>query len=169
LSIPSTNVDSEEVLFRQVSLYVIYLFYVESTVNSLKGLLLEDSYMYDDIAPVFKRNIGPSWSSSYDSLIHDYLNNQCLSPLTLWVRIPFRRGVLDTILCDTVCQWLAAVGVFFRVLRFHPLVYKHHDHKRKIYIQVLLNINDIIIFIIVDIGFNWNKIMEMNKYIQIRR
>jgi hypothetical protein len=29
-----------------------------------------------------------------------YLCNQCLSPLTLWVQIPPRRGVLDTILCD---------------------------------------------------------------------
>ena len=37
-----------------------------------------------------------------------YLCNQCLSPLTLWVRILFRRGVLDTTLCDKVCQWLAA-------------------------------------------------------------
>ena len=26
---------------------------------------------------------------------------------TLWVWIPLRRGVLDTTLCDTVCQWLA--------------------------------------------------------------
>jgi len=25
----------------------------------------------------------------------------------LWVRIPFRRGVLDTTLCDKVCPWLA--------------------------------------------------------------
>ena len=25
----------------------------------------------------------------------------------LWVRIPLRRDVLDTILCDKVCQWLA--------------------------------------------------------------
>jgi hypothetical protein len=40
----------------------IYLFFVESVVNSLKGLLLDDSYMYDDIVPVFKRNIGPTWS-----------------------------------------------------------------------------------------------------------
>ena len=31
-----------------------------------------------------------------------------LSPLTLWVRIPLKRGVLDTTLCDKVCQWLAA-------------------------------------------------------------
>jgi hypothetical protein len=32
----------------------------------------------------------------------------CLSPLTLWVRIPFRRGVLDTTLCEKVCQWLVS-------------------------------------------------------------
>ena len=31
----------------------------------------------------------------------------CLSPLKLWVRIPLRRGVLDTTWCDQVCQWLA--------------------------------------------------------------
>jgi hypothetical protein len=36
-----------------------------------------------------------------------YQCNQCLSPLTLWARIPLRRGVLETTLCDTVCQWLA--------------------------------------------------------------
>jgi hypothetical protein len=35
-----------------------------------------------------------------------YVYNQCLSALA-WVRIPFRRGVLDTTLCDIVCQWLA--------------------------------------------------------------
>ena len=38
----------------------------------------------------------------------DYPCNQCLSPLTLWVRIQFRRGVIDTTLCDQVCQWPAA-------------------------------------------------------------
>jgi hypothetical protein len=32
--------------------------------------------------------------------IYNYLYSQCLSPLTLWVWIPFRRGVLDTTLCD---------------------------------------------------------------------
>ena len=30
--------------------------------------------------------------------------NQYLSPLTLWVWIPLRRGVLDPTLCDKVCQ-----------------------------------------------------------------
>ena len=55
---------------------------------------------------------GSSWSWSYGSWIYNYLCNQCLSPLTLWVRILLRQGVLDTTLCDKVCQWLAA-GLWF--------------------------------------------------------
>ena len=47
------------------------------------------------------------------SLIYPYcyLHNNYITkfglPLTLWVRNPLRRGVLDTISCDKVCQWLA--------------------------------------------------------------
>jgi hypothetical protein len=48
---------------------------------------------------------------SYGSWIHNYLCSQCLSPQKLWVRIPHGRGVLDTTLCDEVCQWLAT-GLF---------------------------------------------------------
>ena len=36
-------------------------------------------------------NMGPSWSWSYGSWIYCYLINQCLSPLTLWVRTPFMQ------------------------------------------------------------------------------
>jgi hypothetical protein len=36
----------------------------------------------------------PSWSWSYGS----YLGNQCLSPLTIWVRILLNRGVLDPVM-----------------------------------------------------------------------
>jgi hypothetical protein len=43
----------------------------------------------------------------HDHMVVGFICNQCLSPLTLWVRIPLRRGVLDTTLCDKVCQWLA--------------------------------------------------------------
>ena len=46
------------------------------------------------------------------SWIYNYLCNQCLSPLTLWVRTLLRRGVLNTTLCDKVCQWLAAGQCF---------------------------------------------------------
>ena len=60
-------------------------------------------------------------------VIYNYLYNQCISPLMLWsripmvrltycmkntqsplwVRMPLRRGELDTVLCDKVSQWLA--------------------------------------------------------------
>ena len=32
----------------------------------------------------------PSWSWSYGSWIYNFLCNQCISPLTLWVRIPLK-------------------------------------------------------------------------------
>ena len=49
-----------------------------------------------------------SWLWSYGSWIYNYLCNQYLSQPTLRVWIPLRRGVLDTTLCDQVCQGLAA-------------------------------------------------------------
>ena len=49
--------------------------------------------------------LGPSWSWSYGSWIYNYLCNQCLSPLMLWVRISIRARC--TTLCDKVCQCLA--------------------------------------------------------------
>ena len=51
---------------------------------------------------------GPSWSWFNGSWIYNYLCNQCLSPLTLWVQILLRRGVLYTTLYEKNCQWLAA-------------------------------------------------------------
>ena len=56
----------------------------------------------------------PSWSWSYCSWIYNYPWNHCLSPLKLWVRIPPWRCVLDTTLCDKVCQWLATGRWFSR-------------------------------------------------------
>jgi hypothetical protein len=50
---------------------------------------------------------GPSWSWSYGSWIYNYLCNQCISPLKMWVKIPLRKSVLDTTLCDKICQWFA--------------------------------------------------------------
>ena len=37
----------------------------------------------------------------------NYTSYHCLSPPLLWVRIPPRPGLLDTQLCDQVCQWLS--------------------------------------------------------------
>jgi hypothetical protein len=55
---------------------------------------------------------GSSWSWLHGCWIYNYLCNKRLSPLKLWVRTPFRRGVLDTTLCDKVCQ-LIATGPWF--------------------------------------------------------
>ena len=55
----------------------------------------------------------PSWLWSYSSWIYNYLCNQCLLPLKLWVRIASLRGVLDTTLCNKVFQWIVwQVGGF---------------------------------------------------------
>jgi hypothetical protein len=61
---------------------------------------------------------------SYGSWIYNYLCNQCLSPLTLWVRIRLRTGILNT-LCDKVCQWLAA-GLWFSAVSSTNKT-DHHD------------------------------------------
>jgi hypothetical protein len=45
-------------------------------------------------------NMGASWPWSYGSWIYNYLCNQCLSPLMLWIRISIRARC--TTLCDKV-------------------------------------------------------------------
>ena len=55
---------------------------------------------------------GPSWSWWYGSWIFNSLYKQCLSPLTWWVRITLRWGVLNTTLCGKVCQWLNSSVIF---------------------------------------------------------
>jgi len=46
------------------------------------------------------KNKEPSWPWSYGSWIYNYLCNQCLSPLMLWVRISISARC--TPLCDKV-------------------------------------------------------------------
>jgi hypothetical protein len=52
--------------------------------------------------PLFQNNLGQLWSWSYSSWRYNYLGNQYLSPLMLWVQILLRRGALGTSLCDQV-------------------------------------------------------------------
>jgi hypothetical protein len=58
-----------------------------------------------------------SWPWSYDSWSYDYLCNQCLSPLMLWVRISIRARC--TTLCDKVCRWFSpgSILVLFNILK----------------------------------------------------
>jgi hypothetical protein len=57
---------------------------------------------------------GPSWPWSYGGWIYNYLCNQCLSTLMLWVRLPLRAKC--TTLCDKVyvtCGWLVGFMAFY--------------------------------------------------------
>ena len=77
-------------------------------------LVIAILYSTGIVLSIIKYNVGlyslilKVWSWSYGRWIYNHLCNQCLSLLTLWVRIPLGRGVLDTPLCDKVCQWLTA-------------------------------------------------------------
>ena len=71
------------------------------------GLSMMNAYRRVRSCSIFIIEKGRSCSWSYASWIYNYLCNQCLSPPLLWVLTPLRRGVLDTTLCDEVCQWLA--------------------------------------------------------------
>ena len=78
----------------------------------------------------------PSWS--YGSWIYIYLCNQCLSPLKLLVWILLRRGVLDTTLCDKVCQWIAT-GQWFSLGTPVSSTNKTDCHETEILLKVILN------------------------------
>ena len=71
-------------------------------------------------SPSVTQGKGSSWSWSYGSLIYSYICNQCLLPLTLWVRTSLRQGVLDTTLCDKFVSDLWQVGGFLWILWFPP-------------------------------------------------
>jgi hypothetical protein len=77
----------------KLSLNVVYLF------SSLYCLFFD--------LRILITNYGVSWSWWYDILMFNYLCNQCLSPLIMWVRTRWWRGVLDATLCDKVCKGLA--------------------------------------------------------------
>ena len=76
---------------------------------------IKEKSVLNDLIPVLPMYTeGLVWSWSYGSWIYNYLCNQYLLPLKLWVRTPLNswRGVLETPLCDKVCHWLAT-GLWF--------------------------------------------------------
>jgi hypothetical protein len=74
-----------------------FTFVQKSHFPSLLKVLISVNYYY--------HMLGPSWPWSYGRWIYNYLCNQCLSSLMLWVRISIRARC--TTLCDKICQWLA--------------------------------------------------------------
>ena len=78
-----------------------------------------------------------SWS--YGSWIYNYLCNQCLSPLTLWVRTPLRRDILNTTLCNQVCQWFATGRWFSPGTLVSPTNKSEHLEISQILLKVALS------------------------------
>jgi len=99
--------------------FAIYIFLLICTYG-------DTSFLIKISSSIIKKRTLLSWP--YGSWIYNYLCNQCLSPLTLWVRIPLRRGVLDTTLCDKVCQWLTT-GQWFSEYNWNIVESgaKHHN------------------------------------------
>jgi hypothetical protein len=93
-----------------------------SPPNRTNMLLINKSLSYDITAILLKKigmlifcdNVyysdlmyhqGLTWPLLYSSWIYNYLCNQCLSPLMLWVQISLKARCTT---CDKICQWLAA-------------------------------------------------------------
>jgi hypothetical protein len=79
---------------------------------------------------------GLLWSWSYGSWIYNYLCNQCLYHWNCEFEPCSWRSVLDTMLCDKVCQWLATGRWFTPVSSTNKS--DHHD-TAEILLKVALN------------------------------
>jgi hypothetical protein len=77
--------------------------------------------------------VAPSWAWSYGSWIYNYICNQCLSSLMLWVRISIRPR------CTTLYDF-RQVGGFLRVFRFPPPIKPTTIDIAEILLKVAFNI-----------------------------
>ena len=73
---------------------------------------------------------------SFGRWIHKYLCNHCLSPLSCEFESHSAWGVLDTTLCDKVCQWLAA-DLWFSLVSSTNKAERHY--KTEILLNVTFN------------------------------
>ena len=69
----------------------------------------------------------------------NYLCNQWLSPLKLWVRIQRRRGELNTTFCDKVCQWHAGSRWFSLDIPAFSTTKTDHHRVTEILLKVALS------------------------------
>ena len=80
--------------------------------------------------------------------IYNYLCNQWLSPLILWVRISIRARCKT--LCDKVCQWLATAQWFYPGTQVSSTNNTDHHDITEILLKVALNtIKQIVFFLCV--------------------
>ena len=100
---------------------------------------------------------GLPWSWSYGSWIYNYLCNQCLSPLKLWIRILFMAKCTDTTLSDKVCQWLVTGRWFSPVTLFSSTNKTDGQDITEILYDVTLNTITPIPYFINTTRFLYNK------------
>ena len=89
-----------------------------SCVECYLCLWIVHSYLTLRFSLTFICNYGVSWSWSYGSWIDNYLCNKCISHWSYEFESHSWQGVVNTTLCDQVCQWLPADRWFLQWLRF---------------------------------------------------
>jgi hypothetical protein len=82
------------------------------TINVYYTFVLFHILMFNSVFCNICTGKGQLWSWAFGSWIYNYLCNQWLPPLTLWVWMPLNRSVLDTTLSEKVYHWLAT-GWYF--------------------------------------------------------
>ena len=99
---------------------------------------------------------GPSWS--FGSWIYNYMCDKCLSPLTLWVRIPLMYSIHDYVL-KFVSAWRQVGGI----LRCPPPVKLTATIKLKKLLKVALNTIILTLILNVCIYKIWAKVLSRKK------
>jgi hypothetical protein len=103
--------------------------------NSLKAFTFK-SFDFEDAWGYFRNKVA-LWPWSHGSWIYNYLCNQRLSPLMLWVQISIRSRC--TKLCDQVCLWLATGRWFSRDFPVSSTNETDHHDIAEILLKVALN------------------------------
>jgi hypothetical protein len=80
---------------------------------------------------------GPLWPCLHGNWIYNYLGNQCLSPLMLWVQILIRARCPT--LCNKICQWLATGRSFSPGPPVSSINKTDHHDITEILLKVALN------------------------------
>jgi hypothetical protein len=135
-------------LIVQCKIYIfdgLWLMVFNTTFNNISAISWQSVLLVEESRVPRENHLParPLWLWSYGSWIYNYLWNQCLSPLMLWIRTPLRLGVLDTTLCDKVCQWLVA-GRWFSLGTLDSSTNKTDCHDiAEILLKVVLNTSTI--------------------------
>ena len=136
-------------------LNIIYLGQIKQTENSVLYLHTCQQFNYNNNILYFFC-IDLRFSSSArghrgrDHMVVGFITTYVFNAyhhLTLWVRTLLRPGVLDTILCDKVCQWLATGQWFPPGTPVSSINKTRHHDITEIVLKVVLNTMTLTLFL----------------------